>query len=72
MLSQLDSPYITKYVGSFLQMSQLWIVMEYCGGGSALELTEPGPLDEAYVSTILRQVLKGIEYLHDQVNQLCH
>lgn len=28
ILSQLDSPYVTKYHGSFLKGSHLWIVME--------------------------------------------
>jgi serine/threonine-protein kinase 24/25/MST4 len=62
----LDSPFTTKYYDSFLKDSSLWIVLEYCGGGSALELLEPGPIDEIYVAVILREVLKGIEYLHDQ------
>jgi serine/threonine-protein kinase 24/25/MST4 len=66
ILSSLDSPYTTKYFDSFLKESQLWIILEYCGGGSALELIEPGCFDELYCSIILGQVLKGIEYLHDQ------
>jgi serine/threonine protein kinase len=28
ILSQLDSPYVTKYYGSYLKGSHLWIVME--------------------------------------------
>lgn len=28
ILSQLDSPYVTKYHGSYLKGSHLWIVME--------------------------------------------
>ncbi|CCA67732.1 related to KIC1-ser/thr protein kinase that interacts with Cdc31p [Serendipita indica DSM 11827] len=38
ILSQLDSPHVTKYHGSFLQGSNLWIVMEYCSGGSCSDL----------------------------------
>ena len=29
ILSQLDSPFVTKYHGSYLKGSHLWIVMEY-------------------------------------------
>ena len=29
ILSQLDSPHVTKYHGSYLKGSHLWIVMEY-------------------------------------------
>jgi serine/threonine-protein kinase 24/25/MST4 len=38
ILSQLDSEYITKYYGSYIKGSRLWIVMEYCSGGSCLDL----------------------------------
>ncbi|KAJ1948007.1 Serine/threonine-protein kinase 25, partial [Linderina pennispora] len=58
ILSQLDSPHVTKYFGSYLDGSKLWIVMEFCGGGSCADLMKPGKISEAYIAIILREMLQ--------------
>ncbi|KAL6304006.1 Pkinase-domain-containing protein [Sparassis latifolia] len=66
ILSQLDSLYVTKYHGSFLKGSHLWIVMEYCSGGSCSDLMKPGVFREEYIAIIVRELLKGLDYLHTE------
>lgn len=94
VLSQIDCPYVTKYYGSYLRKHELWIIMEYLGGGSCLDLVcmcihlasdeesahsnrslptlcihiqlKPGPFAETYIAVIVREVLKGLEYLHGE------
>ena len=85
MLSQCSSPYVTKYFASYLKDSELWIVMEHLGGGSALDLLQglyfetnhflktrilAGPLDEACISVILREIIKGLDYLHTKERKI--
>ena len=66
ILSQCDSPYITKYYGSYLKGTKLWIIMEFMGGGSALEIRKAVRIEESDIAIILREVLKGLEYLHGE------
>ncbi|GEQ67361.1 hypothetical protein JCM33374_g1025 [Metschnikowia sp. JCM 33374] len=66
-LSRVRSPYLTRYYETFLQETKMWIVLEYCGGGSCSDLLKCfGKLKEATACFILRDVLRGLEYLHGQ------
>lgn len=38
LLATCASPYVTQYKASFDRGSKLWIVMEFLGGGSCLDL----------------------------------
>ncbi|GAA5935763.1 STE20 family serine/threonine-protein kinase [Sporobolomyces koalae] len=65
-LADCDSEWITRYYGSFLKGWKLWIVMEYLAGGSCLDLLKPGPFSEAQIAIICRELLLGLEYLHNE------
>ncbi|RKF74516.1 Germinal center kinase 1 [Golovinomyces cichoracearum] len=60
------SPYVTQYKTSFLRGHKLWIIMEYLGGGSCLDLLKPGPFNEGHIAIICRELLLGLEYLHQE------
>jgi len=65
ILAGLSSPYVTKYYGSYLKGSDLWIIMEFCSGGSCSDLMRPGDIAEDYIMIIVKELLLGLEYLHN-------
>uniref|UniRef100_A0A2R5LG33 non-specific serine/threonine protein kinase n=2 Tax=Ornithodoros turicata TaxID=34597 RepID=A0A2R5LG33_9ACAR len=68
IMQQCDSPYVVKYYGSYFKGSDLWIVMEYCGGGSVSDIMRlrKKTLSEDEIATILSDTLRGLEYLHQR------
>ncbi|CAL9772231.1 unnamed protein product [Musa acuminata subsp. burmannicoides] len=66
MLQQCSHPNVVRYFGSYQGEEYLWIIMEYCGGGSIADLmnTTEEPLDENQIAYICREALKGLSYLH--------
>ena len=46
LLATCSSSYVTAYKASFVRGTKLWIVMEYLGGGSCLDLLKPGAMEE--------------------------
>lgn len=40
--------------------------MEYLGGGSCLDLLKPGPFNEQHIAIICRELLLGLDYLHQE------
>ncbi|KAJ2767644.1 kinase that interacts with cdc31p, partial [Coemansia nantahalensis] len=64
VLSQLHSPHIAQYYGSFIESSRMWIIMEYASGGSIHKLMRAGQIEEKYTSSIMHGVLLALQYLH--------
>ncbi|KAJ1971729.1 kinase that interacts with cdc31p [Dimargaris verticillata] len=69
-LSQLNNKYITRYHGSFLHGTRLWITMDYAAGGSIRDMIEAGAIGEPYIVTITHDVLQALVYLHH--NDIIH
>jgi serine/threonine protein kinase len=69
LLSQCKSHYIVHYEQSLVKGSKLWIIMEYCAGGSLRQLLEVmGPQSEQRVLGIARMLLEALAHLHDEQN----
>ncbi|KAK6157787.1 hypothetical protein DH2020_012035 [Rehmannia glutinosa] len=66
MLQQCSHPNVVRYLGSYQGEEFLWIVMEYCGGGSVADLMNvtDEALEEHQIAYICREALKGLSYLH--------
>ncbi|KAK0550769.1 hypothetical protein OC846_003536 [Tilletia horrida] len=65
-LAQCESEWVTSYYGSFVKGYKLWIVMEYLAGGSCLDLLKAGPFPEQHIAIVCRELLYGLEYLHNE------
>ena len=68
ILSECNNPNIVNYLGSYFKDDNLWICMEYCGGGSVSDLCQimEASLTENQIALICRESLKGLNYLHQQ------
>ncbi|CCF59154.1 hypothetical protein KAFR_0G01200 [Kazachstania africana CBS 2517] len=68
-LAELKSDYIINYITTIMEDVSMWIVMDYCGGGSCSDLIKivyPNGIVEEKVSFIVKNVLLGLQYLHEQ------
>eukprot|EP00004_Rigifila_ramosa_P012899 TRINITY_DN2837_c0_g1_i2.p1 TRINITY_DN2837_c0_g1~~TRINITY_DN2837_c0_g1_i2.p1 ORF type:complete len:271 (+),score=57.90 TRINITY_DN2837_c0_g1_i2:213-1025(+) len=62
---------IVRYLASCFRDQHVWLVMEYCGGGSVSDITQTlkHGLGEAEIAAVIHDTLAGLAYLH-QHNKL--
>eukprot|EP00826_Nyctotherus_ovalis_P060777 TRINITY_DN8567_c0_g1_i2.p1 TRINITY_DN8567_c0_g1~~TRINITY_DN8567_c0_g1_i2.p1 ORF type:complete len:428 (-),score=125.64 TRINITY_DN8567_c0_g1_i2:135-1418(-) len=72
MVRECLSKYMVKLHCSYLRKGELWLVMEYCDGGSVKDIMHSikRTLDEDQISVICRHALRGLNYMHK--NKMIH
>jgi hypothetical protein len=66
ILKPLSNFHIVKYLGSETLNGSLYLYLEYLPGGSLAKLLyKTGPLPEPTVRIFTRQILQGLQYLHE-------
>lgn len=70
-----NSPYVVKVYGAFINGSFLWIVMDLllCSIQDIMEIltkqrgaSETVGIEEKHIAVIMRETLKGLDYLHSE------
>ena len=70
-MSMVSHPNLVTAHCSFVEGQFLWVVMPFLSGGSALNImkwSHPKGLDEVSIATILKEVLKALDYFHRNGN----
>jgi len=66
LLKQLHHERIVQYIGSDIEKGHINIFLEYVPGGSiATLLANYGPFSEILVRSFVKQILEGLDYLHE-------
>ena len=70
ILEKLDNPYIVRFFEHFQDEENIYHVFEYAYRGDLYSVLEDNPLDEITSLKYLKQLAKGVSYLHD--NNIMH
>ncbi len=69
IMSTCHHPNVITYHVSFIEKTDLWLVMPILGAGSAADIVKlkypMGIKDEAVIATFLAETLKGLSYFHN-------
>ena len=68
IMKKYKCPYIVNFRDIWIFEENLWIVMEYCGGGGVLDIMRALKitLNEEQICIIIRETLKALKYIHKQ------
>lgn len=69
-MRRLNHPNIVEFEDCFYFDKKVWLLMEYCDGGTLKNFYQEVYLTESEISFIIRQICVGLNYLHNQ--QLAH
>ena len=61
----MDNPFVIKLYYAFSTAKNLFMVIDYCGGGDiAMQIQEQGQLSEEVCRFYLAETILALEYLH--------
>jgi serine/threonine protein kinase len=66
VLREIYCPFIISYFGTYLKEQKVWIILEYCDGGSVQDILriQEDSLSVEEIASIVEMVLKGLAFLH--------
>lgn len=66
LIKWLKHPNLVNFVNCYLWNDIVWVVMDYCDGGSLRQLTQVHRLNESQIAYFTKELLHGVSYLHSR------